>query len=97
MGVVTKCGIIYIMSKDSYNDTELVKQIQSLQMSVSELHNKVGSIEKKMDLRELEMKPMYEAYSSAKNTGEFIIWVSKIIIAFGVIVGLIIGATKFWK
>lgn len=49
-----------------------------------------GKIDK---LRE-EIRPILEAYTSAGNFGNFVVWISKIVIAIGVIVAAIIGITK---
>ena len=67
------------MEEHKTNDQILLEKITELQRDFSEFKE--------------EMKPLTDAYSAAKNTGDFITWMSKIILAIGVIIGAVIGYT----
>lgn len=40
------------------------------------------------------VEPIIKAYSTANNVGDFAIWISKIILAVGIIVGVFMGINK---
>ena len=63
------------------------------------VNGKIDKLDKKFDKMFIEhrekMDPIYEAYTSANNTGTFIVWLSKIILAIGIIIGAIIAILKW--
>lgn len=65
------------MEDHKNNDAVLLEKINELQEDIAQL--------------KAELKPITEAYSAAKNTGEFITWFSKVILALGVVIATIFG------
>ena len=64
------------------------------------VNGKIDRLEQKLDDRfnahDEKMKPIYRAYQSAGISGRFIIWISKIFLAIGVIIGGTIAAFNFF-
>lgn len=65
------------------------------------VNGKIDRLDKKFDTKfdahEKKMTPIYEAYTSANNIGKFIIWISKIVLATGIISAGLLAALKFFK
>lgn len=59
------------------NDQILLEKITELQRDVAELKT--------------ELKPITDAYNAAKNTGDFVTWISKVILALGIVIATIFG------
>lgn len=44
-----------------------------------------------------KMEPLYKAYETTNNFGKFVIWLSKIMLAIGIIIASIISLFKYFK
>ena len=54
------------------------------------VNGKIDRLHKKLDAHIDKLEPVFEVYDTAKRGGGFIIWISKVILAVGVIVGAVI-------
>lgn len=59
------------------------------------LLEKIDQLGKEIETLREEVKPFLDAYNAIEKTSTFVVWLSKVILAVGVIVGLIIGTKHF--
>lgn len=58
------------------------------------VNGKIDALSKDFREHKEEMQPILDAYKTAGNIGNFVVWVAKVIMAIGVIGAFIFGATK---
>lgn len=58
------------------------------------VNGKIDALSKDFKEHKDEMQPILDAYKAANRVGAFVIWLSKIILALGIIVGVIFTASK---
>lgn len=83
-------------------DKDLQKVIVALQDTIEKTVNgKIKRLDEKLDAYikldtdwKLTVQPVIDAYDTANRAGDFIQWISKIILAIGVIIGGIIYTQK---
>lgn len=69
------------MDEHKTNDAVLLEKIEQLGKEVEALRE--------------EVKPFLDAYNAIEKTSTFVVWLSKLIVAVGIIIGLIIGSKHF--
>lgn len=69
--------------KDTHNDIEILREVRELAKAFKEYQE--------------TMSPILEAYQTANNVGDAVIWVSKVILAMGVVVGMVWAALHLPK
>ena len=63
--------------------------------SLLRIGGKIESIENTLNSYMKKMEPVYEVYDTANRVGNFIPWLSKVLVSIGLIVASIAGAIKF--
>ena len=67
-----------------------VEVIPAVEQSIQKTVNgKIDKLHEKLDRHTETMEPILRAYEGANNAGNFIIWISKILLAVAAIVGTI--------
>ena len=78
---------------------EQLEQIEkTLEKTIERVVNgKIDRLKESFDNHVEEVKPIVSAYKGANTLGKFIIWLSKIALAVGIVVGAFIGAITYFK
>ena len=71
------------------------EQLQHLTNHLEDVIEK--KVNGKIDRLTENIQPILDAYSTANNTGKFIVWLGKITMYIGIIIGGIMAFTKFLK
>ena len=71
------------MENHRSTDEEIIKELRSLATSFEEYR--------------AETKPMLDAWNAANKAGSFVMWISKVMLAVGVIVGVFYSASHLPK
>jgi hypothetical protein len=71
------------MEDHRHTDEDIIKELRALARSFEEYRT--------------QTQPMLDAWNAANKTGSFIMYLSKIILSIGVIMGVIFGATHIPK
>ncbi len=58
---------------------------------------KIDKMSESFDDHKKEMQPILDAYKATNTLGRITIWISKVMLAMGVIVGTIIAFFKYFK
>ncbi len=92
---------LLFIARDSMNDKGYSDAIYQLQKEVKSINEKLEALDKKYDERDTEMRetmePIAKAFTSVDGTARVIVFVAKLGLSFGTIVGLIIGIKQFLK
>lgn len=78
---------------------EVIPAVEKVAEQSIERHVNGGirSLTKKVDDHIAKMEPIYEAYDTASNVGNFTVWISKVFLAIGAIIASIAGVAKLLK